>query len=155
MFHRLLCSALLVTALLATANARMIGMTEVIFNKYKQTAPLPATQVFTPPTYDGNYHMGVYLNANCSANELDGVSGITITAWLHWTDDLGIDSRDTVAVLNTNGGAAIAYSPGKNGAWLHPIRVAANTPVTIEVDFDNPANQNCTYNLAISGIGFW
>jgi len=152
MLRRHLCSVLLVMALLATASARM---TEITFNRYNQTSPFSATQIFTPPTYNGNYHMGVYLNANCSANEQNGVPGITITALLHWTDDLGIKSTATVALLNTNGGAAVAGSPGENGGWNHPIRVAANTAVTVEVDFDNPAGQSCTYNLAVSGTGFW
>ena len=124
---------LAITMLLAAPLSATARLTDIAKDFVNRTTVFSATRVMAPPTASGSYLMSLYIDQPTT------VMG-NITATLRWTDEQGPQSQ-SLALLNNGLPQGIAF----------PIRVVANTRVTVEIK----GIVGTSYDLFVRGIGFW
>ena len=135
MFRRILSSALLVMAMLATARA---GISEIKAEFLNRTAALSPTAILTAPGSDANYLLCLYLEEPGSAAAMTGT--------LSWTDENGNSQSFTPTnVQNIDG------LPNWSASGCTLARVLANTNLNLAVS----GTPTPKYSVSAGGFGLW
>lgn len=169
MFRRF--ALLLVFIMLAFAPLRAGTIHEVFSQTFTGTTALSTTDLLTPPTTDRSYLITIYysLSGTSSAGVKD-----TVSPYFTWTDDLGTEQLgDGLCPWNENGTPKKCALAQSLGPWLQPlqayggttgtqtnagplavtfpVRVLANTNLTLTISVSNPDNLTYQVNVQIQG----
>ena len=148
--YKILCVAVLLVPMVALAQDTQSSSTTVtspqIVAKGKlrnQTAPIPATTIFTPPQ-DGLYRLSAY--ATLTRTDVNSVS--TWQYSVGWTDDVGAQSAGSILFIEgkTHAGQFVWENSFDLGGASVIFESKAGTPITYTVvQTDGP--DNSAYSL--------
>jgi hypothetical protein len=169
MFHRF--ALLLVLLTLAFTPLRAGTIHEVFSETFTGTTALAATDLLTPPTVDRSYLITIYysLSGTSSAGVKD-----TVSPYFTWTDNVGTEQLGNgLCPWNENGTPKKCALAQSNGPWLQPlqayggttgtqtnagplavtfpVRVLANTNLTLTIPVSNPDNLTYQVNVQVQG----
>jgi hypothetical protein len=170
MFRRF---ALLLASLVLIIAPLQAGTIHEVFNQtYTLTGALNTTDLLTPPANDGSYLITIYysMSGTSSAGVKDKAS-----PYFNWTDDAGPEQLgDGLCPWNENGTPKKCTLAQSYGPWLQPlqvyggaggtqtnagplavtfpVRVLANTHLTLTIPVSNP--DNLTYQVSVQIQGW-
>jgi hypothetical protein len=144
---------------------------EVFSETFTGTTALITTDLLTPPTVDRSYLITIYYSL--SGTSSTGVKD-TVSPYFTWTDDLGIEQLGNgLCPWNENGTPKKCTLALTNGPWLQPlqvyggttgtqtnagplavtfpVRVLANTNLTLTIPVSNPDNLTYILNVQVQG----
>jgi len=165
--------ALIFAALILVIAPLQAGTIHEVFNQtYTGTAALSTTDLLTPPTSDRSYLITIYysLSGTSSAGVKDSVS-----PYFTWTDNVGTEQLGNgLCPWNENGTPKKCSFNGTYGPWLQPlvvyggvggtqtnagplavtfpVRVLANSHLTLTIPVSNP--DNLTYQVSVQVQGW-
>jgi hypothetical protein len=149
------------------------GTIHEVFNQtYTGTAALGATDLLTPPAVDRSYLVTIYYSI--SGKSSAGVKD-TVRPYFTWTDDVGTEQLgDGICPWNENGTPKKCSVNQTFGPWLQPlqayggtvatqtnagplavtfpVRMLANTHLTLTIPVTNP--DNLTYQVSVQVQGW-
>jgi hypothetical protein len=169
MFRRF--ALLLVFLTLAFASLQAGTIHEVFSETFTGTTALSTTDLLTPPTTDRSYLITIYysLSGTSSAGVKD-----TVSPYFTWTDDLGTEQLGNglcpwnesgtpkkcafaqtygpwLQPLQAYGGTAKTQTNAGPLAVTFPVRVLANTNLTLTIPVSNPDNLTYEVNVQVQG----
>ena len=170
MFRRF--SLLLATFTVVITPLQAGTIHEVFSQTFTLTGALATTDLLTPPTSDRSYLITIYYSM--SGTSSPGVKD-TASPYFTWTDDVGTEQLGNgLCPWNENGtpkkcSLSQAYGPwlkslqvygGAGGtqtnagpiAITFPVRVLANTHITLTIPVSNP--DNLTYQVSVQVQGW-
>jgi hypothetical protein len=156
----------------ATAPLHAGTIHEVFNQTYTLTGALSTTDLLMPPAVDGSYLITIYYTMSGTSSV--GVKD-TVSPYISWTDDVGAEQLgDGLCPWNDNGkpkkcATGQAYGPllqplviygGATGtqtnagpiAVTFPVRVLANSHLTLTIPVSNP--DNLTYQVSVQVQGW-
>ena len=169
MFRRF--TLLLVFLALALAPLQAGTIHEVLNQTFTGTTALATTDLLTPPTSDRSYLITIYYS-------LSGTSAVgvkdTVSPYFTWTDDIGNEQLGNgLCPWNENGTPKKCTLAQTYGPWLQPlqayggtlgtqtnagpvavtfpVRVLANSHLTISIPVSNPDNLTYEVNVQVQG----
>jgi hypothetical protein len=169
MFQRFALLLAVLTLVVAPLHAGTIH--EVFSQTYIGTAALPTTDLLTPPTSDRSYLITIYYSM--TGTSAAGVKDIA-NPYFSWTDDVGTEQLGNgLCPWNENGTPKKCLSQSF-GPWLQPlqvfggvggtqtnagplvvtfpVRVLANSHLTLTIPVTNP--DNLTYQVSVQIQGW-
>jgi len=148
------------------------GTIHEVFNQtYTGTAALSTTDLLTPPTSDRSYLITIYYT-------IFGTSSVgvkdTVGPYFNWTDNLGTEQLGNgLCPWNENGTPKKCSLAQTYGPWLQPlqvyggttgtqtnagplavtfpVRVLANSHLTLTIPVSNPDNLTYQVNVQVQG----
>ena len=163
----------MVLALLGAAiTALQAGTIHEVFNEtFTGTTALAITDLLTPPTSDRSYLITIYYSISGTSSA--GVKD-TISPYFTWTDDLGTEQLgDGLCPWNENGvpkkcalsqaygpwlspvqvygGAGATQTNAGPAAVTFPIRLLANSNLSITIPVSNPDSLTYQVNVQVQG----
>jgi len=170
MLHRF--AFLLTVFILAVAPLQAGNIHEVFSQTFTGTAALATTDLLTPPTVDRSYLITIYYT-------LTGTSAVgvkdTVSPYFTWTDDAGTEQLGNgLCPWNENGAPKKCTFAQTFGPWLQPlqayggttgtqtkagplavtfpVRVLANSHLSLTIPVSNP--DNLTYQVSVQVQGW-
>lgn len=170
MFRRFFLLLAILTIVIAPLQAGTIH--EVLSQTYTGTAALSTIDLLTPPTADRSYLITIYYSITGTSSA--GVKD-TASPYFTWTDDLGIEQLGNGLCPWNEGGSPKKCAFGQTyGPWLQPlvvyggvgntqtnagplavtfpVRVLANSHLTLTIPVSNP--DNLTYQVSVQVQGW-
>ena len=169
MFRRF--ALLLVFIILAFAPLHAGTIHEVLNHTFTGTTALTTTDLLTPPTTDRSYLITIYYS-------LSGTSSVgvkdTVSPFFTWTDDLGTEQLGNgICPWSEDGKPKKCALAQSLGPWLQPlqayggttgtqtnagplavtfpVRVLANTHLTLAIPVSNPDGLTYEVNVQVQG----
>jgi len=163
--------ALILALLTIIAPLQAGTIHEVLNQTYTGTTALATTDLLTPPTSDRSYLITIYysLSGTSSAGVKD-----TVSPYFTWTDDVGTEQfGNGLCPWNQNGTPKKCTLGPTFGPWLQPlqayggaggtqtnagplavtfpVRVLANSHLTLTIPVSNPDNLTYEVNVQVQG----
>jgi hypothetical protein len=163
--------ALILALLTIIAPLQAGTIHEVLNQTYTGTTDLATTDLLTPPTSDRSYLITIYysLSGTSSAGIKD-----TVSPYFTWTDDVGTEQLGNgLCPWNQNGTPKKCNLAATFGPWLQPlqvyggvggtqtnagplavtfpVRVLANSHLTLTIPVSNPDNLTYEVNVQVQG----
>ena len=164
--------ALLLAVLILSFAPLQAGTIHEVFNQtYTGTAALSTTDLLTPPIVDRSYLITIYYSM--SGTSAAGVKD-TVSPYFTWTDDVGTEQLGNgLCPWNENGTPKKCTFGQIFGPWLpsllvyggvagtqtnagplavtFPVRVLANSHLTLTIPVSNPDNLTYSVSVQIQG----
>jgi len=148
------------------------GTIHEVFNQtYTLTGALDTIDLLTPPNVDGSYLITIYYSMSGTSSA--GVKD-TASPYFSWTDDVGAEQLGnglcpwndngkpkkctstqtygpSLPALQVYGGAGHTQTNAGPIAVTFPVRVLANTHLTLTIPVSNPDNLTYQVNVQVQG----
>jgi hypothetical protein len=170
MFRRFVLTLQFLSFVIAPLKAGTIH--EVFSQTYTGTTALATIDLLTPPTVDRSYLITIYYTM--TGTSAPGIKD-TVRPFFNWTDDAGAEQLgDGLCPWNENGTPKKCAFAQTFGPWLQPlqvyggtggtqtnagplavtfpVRVLANTHLTLTIPVTNP--DNLTYQVSVQVQGW-